>query len=1185
MGIPYSTFRGGPLVGLEALAMQGLPIDRLYLTRESQRNLQDLAGNAMTSTVVGAAILSALVSCHMFIKTSDSVGLVDSAPTVRRLKKPAETPVGGQDEELSSELSAEQLQKRIEQQFRKKDKEQLHAKALNFGPSQVVPVSVLQAVASNSVRRCLCEGQFSNTTRIIYKCKKCAHTVCQKCRGIPKHSYVELGAEESASRAPPQAFVSLIKKALPTELTIANLSWSSFEAAYDEQHPISGDRDLYQTALQPAFDDQFRFHSVIRSEIWSIWYEASHARLELRFCGGIFRWKLYVKPAASEPANARIRQLLKQPIAHMIVEGESLLDGSWKLCLPKTTSLPIDISGRGSLVSSWKSRLGLDDFTTERVWSRLHISIKDDSNIGQRDLNIAGEYRLHADCGTASGALHQKFTDGKPENFFLFLDPERQGAPDNDEFVFSSDIRRMNYQEHRHIEARIGKAYSAAKSWLDLHKCGNAAMKKWRPRAEEKQTAVCTVYGSWVPCAAFIRPSVDETTALSAAVNDFDPSLNNTIPATGSSQLIERRCADAVRPILACTVPNTHFVGKEWKKERWIRIDHVNERQMFSSIAWLTERSTNLDGFSSGWRPLNLPKMHARCEECAPRRPSILWELDHKNKMSPFEHPAHTGPYERAMKTKPSPLDVFVRWNDNHDLDLLINVNIQALAHRAAARLLDADSSEMVNLTWRLETQYQFGELPTLPRFTLPNNKHDIPMPHTFPGKPKSSAPYALRIEQQRSLRWMVNREAPNVIPFIEQASEEFCLPSLGWRIEARASRARTIRGGVLADEVGYGKTITTLALIDRQRVQAKVDANCSRPGKISVRATLIVASQTLVLQWQDEAEKFLGSKYTVKLIKNIAELKSLRVSEVLSADIVIVSSSIFHHQIYLKRLSQFAAMPEVPTRPPLRALDAWMSRALDRVRLHTDELAANPMPAQFGKTLHERLKQAATDDDLLEQVPSQIPSKRLRGSEFLKARKRRREAARAAATAKAREEKKADARKKAIEEGLDESGGTSDDEQESDNSPGKSAKVARASKASHQSSTASLGYDASDTDPFKLDKAQGLDQLMGPVLQMFHWDRVVIDEYASEKEQTFAVAMKSLESTKRWILSGTPALGDVADIKFMASFFDVNLGEIDDAAGALKGRNARMVGADRTRKLSSSIAYRVLSFNSYRKV
>lgn len=60
-GLPYVSNRGGPLLGLEALSMQGLPIDELLLTRETEDNLRDLAGNAMSSTVVGTCMISALI--------------------------------------------------------------------------------------------------------------------------------------------------------------------------------------------------------------------------------------------------------------------------------------------------------------------------------------------------------------------------------------------------------------------------------------------------------------------------------------------------------------------------------------------------------------------------------------------------------------------------------------------------------------------------------------------------------------------------------------------------------------------------------------------------------------------------------------------------------------------------------------------------------------------------------------------------------------------------------------------------------------------------------------------------------------------------------------------------------------------------------------------------------------------
>ncbi|CAD6583745.1 MAG: hypothetical protein ASARMPRED_001491 [Alectoria sarmentosa] len=65
--------------GREVIALQGLPVDELLLTRESQRELFDLAGTTMTSTVVGEALLSAMTVAgehqtegHAFLDSSMS---------------------------------------------------------------------------------------------------------------------------------------------------------------------------------------------------------------------------------------------------------------------------------------------------------------------------------------------------------------------------------------------------------------------------------------------------------------------------------------------------------------------------------------------------------------------------------------------------------------------------------------------------------------------------------------------------------------------------------------------------------------------------------------------------------------------------------------------------------------------------------------------------------------------------------------------------------------------------------------------------------------------------------------------------------------------------------------------------------------------------------------------------------
>ena len=60
----------------------------------------------------------------------------------------------------------------------------------------------------------------------------------------------------------------------------------------------------------------------------------------------------------------------------------------------------------------------------------------------------------------------------------------------------------------------------------------------------------------------------------------------------------------------------------------------------------------------------------------------------------------------------------------------------------------------------------------------------------------------------------MLQRER-SVGPFYEEEVAEAVLEPLSWRAEAKVERPVLVRGGIVADEVGYGKTVITLGLID----------------------------------------------------------------------------------------------------------------------------------------------------------------------------------------------------------------------------------------------------------------------------------------------------------------------------------------------------------------------------------
>ncbi|GJJ11419.1 hypothetical protein Clacol_005652 [Clathrus columnatus] len=1202
--IPYITNRGGPMIGLEALSLQGLPIDELLLTRETEDQLADLAGNAMSTTVVGASIMAALIVGKKLLKIGDDGAMeVDS------------TSLAKQDDIMGED--------------------RLSSKELDLTETIQHPFKTLLRDADRSSRLCECEGRTGLTSRTIRRCQDCGTSTCVKCGGRPEHNYAPIDFANSP-RISPSKFDADIKTALPMCVNIGGLDEKVLDEIKRSSQAMINDEDWdpWRVATLSACRSELRFSTLKRQEIWVAIYDSPTAVLELLLHPKQPEWRLFGKPESSVPANSPIRKLLSLPVARSLCNG-NLLAGEWELALPHKVSFDITLKGTGELVASWESRLGLQGATYKdrQVHTLVEISVPEEYK-SHLDRDISGLYTYLPQCGNANGSLHKKVEENTLPNLFFFIDPTRCGEAIEDPFVFSIDTRRYELGETRSIICSLDP--------------------KWRQTdLVEPETVKCHI-----PCKWVLVPGVG--LQLKERPAEFK------VPAKRLDLVVSQKTCANPNAILICNVALQGQAGSEWPRDEWKEVDAVHARTVFQSIGWIIERVKRIDGCVDRWVDASIEDNVVNCERCAPIPPKLLWKkIDRKVKA--IEDQSQAGAYEHALKHRPNAFVTQLKLDTVSNIgSLRIGVNMPSLIHRAVSRLPVKHRSEPPTVSWRLTTNYTPPAKLTLPKFQLIGNKQDPE--HSQP--PNFKIP--LRREQLRSLSWMIKQESREAKPFIEEEIAEAMFEPLGWRAEGRAQRPVRVRGGVLADEVGYGKTAITLGLIDCLPYK-KSDAPPDEitRGRISVKGSLIVVPPHLTRQWASEVKKFCGNKFDVVVISTAANLNSLTIENIQNADIVIVASNLFKSSVYLANLEAFSAAGTLPIQEGryfnvrLRQL---LSSLKDQIELlkgegaeavskkiveaelrskyfswisvlyfaHFSFVGSEPdvIVAPIKRLKGKQYKQANEDKSKKHQdtpkgsvdasqniVPSArlkceiivppLPKKNknrassheseLRDEESDAIRPHRRKATKSVIVISDSNSDNSDSNYSDMDlsrtksDGADESSDLEHSVSENDSSEDekprprsvkvKPPKKSRPVKGGNQSETSmdvdepgkgrkrkseALESDAgsdelnpkkkakmetkpkvsrSKADPWKLKSTavrKDWKELQAPPLEIFHFHRLVIDEYTYLDGKTHSL-ITSLQATCRWVLSGTPPVHDFPSLKTIAVFLDIHLGIDDD--------------------------------------
>ncbi|KAH8671353.1 S-adenosyl-L-methionine-dependent methyltransferase [Xylariales sp. PMI_506] len=205
------------VTGNEMLRLQGLPPGMTDMSRETHDQLKDLAGNAMTVTVVGAALLSAFVACFQspdFRRSSSFQPISDSETQ-------------GYIHPYSSVASNIQVLNL--------DLEPVG----DFGTWKYQQASLDTVLFEGRKLRtyCYCNGTTHYSSRKLLKCTVCGTIRCTNCAGNPRHHFARFSemprpvGQEVAEHRILQYFPSTVYGLFPFSLAMELTQGLGLEAS------------------------------------------------------------------------------------------------------------------------------------------------------------------------------------------------------------------------------------------------------------------------------------------------------------------------------------------------------------------------------------------------------------------------------------------------------------------------------------------------------------------------------------------------------------------------------------------------------------------------------------------------------------------------------------------------------------------------------------------------------------------------------------------------------------------------------------------------------------------------------------------------------------------------------------------------------------------------------------------
>ncbi|CAJ1936311.1 unnamed protein product [Cylindrotheca closterium] len=885
--LPY---RGRSVMGYEKLLLQGIPFSRLILGPETEVQLSDLAGNAMSVPVINATMLAAICAPQLRRQreTNKKVLLTNFAFSQKyATANGAVLAERGDMYDVPRDTSAKTFVG-------------VFSSLLGDFARDAYRTSVL----------CYCESSGTVSTAQIMECCDCGMSVCRKCCSeyqVHDHDLkpVENSGAMSNIRPDPHEFERKLRSKVPSVLRLSE-GWEEvlkdgdgLESFSFQLQEVRREKGHWQL-LYGAWEDQGRGKQVA----------------EIRVLVG------RIKKLDPEYRIAAYIRCYAPAIRHKNPYRGKLKDAA-----------RIELSSSSNQVDCWEVPISPQECTINLVGSeevesqRVLIGLNDDAARALKSHDVKNAFKPPIDSrnhlthyhskwktwpgtikvsGSGTGIVNGIYRKTKcTHTIVLSALWKRDGTCDKPAMYlfFRPDVLRTQ------LDTAV---FSLSPSYKDTDEVFE--LDDWIPENTLlERTHKTSAKGlTWKPLASGFTVEVPKPRLNVLPMHDsFDRQVSNLVDPTkdipilctigGLSTEITASVLEYTSLEEAGDVVNIDLFGKAGTRNAK-RLSIIAAPSLLKCAA-----EGNLPLTLSKWYKLPKSIVFGHCPINVPSRPvgrwrrrsdrDNIWEREYDNEES--------NDYYHRLFHRPKAFSVEV---DRSQGTMTLKMNPYVAAHRAAAQL-GGEETGSVEVDYCLSELSSMGEPPTTD-FHVPNSDRYT---ETIVGDME----LPLYKRQAKALTRMQAIENGEVL-FPEEERSEIVLPGIGWCLIAKAAKHSPLRGGVLGDAIGSGKTVVTIALIlaGAEKARSRRNVETGRSG-----ASLIVVPPGLVQQWDDERKKFTKNKLRCIRVDSTSALMKFSVEDFCNADVVIVPAGLIEEakgkkRPYTENLSKKARAGSIPQAP-----------------------------------------------------------------------------------------------------------------------------------------------------------------------------------------------------------------------------------------------------------------------------